>query len=40
MASLHTTSSHTKGTGEQAIGTLAVGEQVWAYNPQTKRMER
>lgn len=25
--------------GEQAIGTLKVGEKVWAYNPQTKKME-
>jgi Pretoxin HINT domain len=25
--------------GEQAIGTLKVGEQVWAYNPTTKKME-
>lgn len=25
--------------GEQAIGTLQVGEQVWSYNPQTKQME-
>jgi hypothetical protein len=25
--------------GEQAIGTLEVGEKVWAYNPQTKKME-
>ena len=25
--------------GEQAIGTLKVGEQVWAYNPKTKKME-
>lgn len=26
-------------TGEQAIGKLQVGEQVWAYNPQTQKME-
>ncbi|HLG76764.1 MAG TPA: polymorphic toxin-type HINT domain-containing protein, partial [Ktedonobacteraceae bacterium] len=25
--------------GEQAIGTLEVGEQVWAYNSQTRKME-
>ena len=25
--------------GEQAIGTLKVGEKVWAYNPKTKKME-
>jgi RHS repeat-associated protein len=25
--------------GEQAIGTLKVGEKVWAYNPNTKKME-
>ncbi len=25
--------------GEDAIGTLNVGEKVWAYNPQTKKME-
>jgi RHS repeat-associated protein len=25
--------------GEQAIGTLKVGEQVWSYNPTTKKME-
>ncbi len=25
--------------GEQAIGTLKTGEQVWAYNPTTKKME-
>ena len=25
--------------GEQAIGTLKVGEKVWAYNPSTKKME-
>jgi RHS repeat-associated protein len=25
--------------GEQAIGTLKVGEKVWSYNPQTKKME-
>ncbi len=25
--------------GEQAIGTMRVGEQVWSYNPQTKHME-
>jgi RHS repeat-associated protein len=25
--------------GEQAIGTLEVGEKVWAYNPQAKKME-
>lgn len=25
--------------GEQAIGTLEVGEQVWAYHPRTKQME-
>lgn len=25
--------------GEQAIGPLQVGEKVWAYNPQTKKME-
>jgi hypothetical protein len=25
--------------GEQAIGTLHVGDQVWAYNPKTHRME-
>ena len=26
-------------TGEQAIGTLKVGEKVWANNPQTEKME-
>ena len=25
--------------GEQAIGTLKVGEKVWAYNPNTRKME-
>jgi len=25
--------------GEQAIGTMKVGEQVWAYNPKTHKME-
>jgi len=25
--------------GEQAIGSLKVGEKVWAYNPQTQKME-
>ena len=25
--------------GKQAIGTMQVGEQVWAYNPRTKKME-
>jgi hypothetical protein len=25
--------------GEQAIGTLTVGEKVWAYNPSTRKME-
>lgn len=25
--------------GERAIGTLKVGERVWAYNPQTKKIE-
>jgi hypothetical protein len=25
--------------GEQAIGTLKVGEKVWAYNPRTHKME-
>jgi RHS repeat-associated protein len=25
--------------GEKAIGSLRVGEKVWAYNPQTKKME-
>ncbi len=25
--------------GEQAIGTMKVGEKVWAYNPKTKKME-
>ncbi len=25
--------------GEQAIGTMKVGEKVWAYNPRTKKME-
>ena len=25
--------------GEQAIGTLKVGQQVWSYNPKTKKME-
>ncbi len=25
--------------GEQAIGTIKVGEQVWAYNPKTHKME-
>ena len=27
------------GHGEQAIGTLRVGEKVWAYNPKTHKME-
>jgi RHS repeat-associated protein len=26
--------------GEQAIGTLQVGEKVWAYNPKTRKMEQ
>lgn len=26
-------------TGEQAIGTLKPGDQVWAYNQQTKKMD-
>jgi hypothetical protein len=26
-------------TGEQSIGTMRVGEQVWAYNPKTHKME-
>jgi len=29
----------TTETGKHAIGTLKVGEKVWAYNPKTKKME-